>query len=56
VALGEKFSQKFDYPTDDPDPEDKNKEILQSFKVPSALTQFLTYEAETKILKCAIPL
>ena len=24
VALGENFSQKFDYPTDDPDPEDKN--------------------------------
>ena len=22
VALGEKFSQKFDYPTHDPDPED----------------------------------
>jgi hypothetical protein len=29
VALGEKFSKKFDYPTNDPDPEDT--EILQSF-------------------------
>jgi hypothetical protein len=56
VALGEKFSQKFDYPTDDPDPEDKDKEILQSFKAPSALSQFLTYDAQTKILECTIPL
>jgi hypothetical protein len=45
VALGEKFSYKFDYPTDDPDPEDKVKPIRQYFKVPSALSQFLTYDA-----------
>ena len=36
VALGEKFSQKFDYSVSDPDPEDKA--ILQSFKGPSALS------------------
>ena len=54
VALGEKISLDFNYPTDDPDPEDKD--ILQSFKIPTSLSQFLTYDPQTKILKCAIPL
>ncbi len=54
VALGEKFSQKFDYPTKDPDPEDMI--ILQSFKGPTALSQFLTYDAQTMNLECTMPL
>jgi hypothetical protein len=54
VALGEIISLDFNYPTDDPDPEDKD--IVQSLKIPTALSDFLTYEAKTKILKCAIPL
>jgi hypothetical protein len=36
VALGENFSQKFDYPIIDPDPEDKD--ILQTFKGPTVLS------------------
>ena len=36
VALGERFSQKFDYSISDPDPEDTD--ILQSFEGPSALS------------------
>jgi hypothetical protein len=39
VALGEKFSHKFDYPTIDPDPEDVA--IMQTFKGPSELISFL---------------
>jgi hypothetical protein len=54
VGLGEKFSQKFDYPTNDPDPE--NITIIQSFKGPSELRKFLTYDAHTKTLECTIPL
>ena len=54
VALGETISLDFNYQIDDPDPEDK--EIVQSLKIPTALSDFLTYEAKTKILKCAIPL
>jgi hypothetical protein len=54
VALGEKFSHKFDYPTIDPDPEDV--EILQTFKGPSELISFITYDASTKTLECTIPL
>jgi len=54
VALGEKFSQKFDYPTNDPDPE--NVTIIQSFKGPTELSPFLTYDAQTKALECTIPL
>jgi hypothetical protein len=54
VALGETISIDFNYPTDDPDPEDND--IEQSFKGPSALRKFLTYDANDKILKCSIPL
>ena len=54
VALGEKFSHKFDYPISDRDPEDTD--ILQSFKGPAALSRYLTYEANTKTLECTIPL
>jgi hypothetical protein len=54
VALGETIYREFNYQIDDPDLEDK--EFVQSLKIPTALRDFLTYEAETKILKCAIPL
>jgi hypothetical protein len=54
VALGEKFSQKFDYPITDRDPEDMD--ILQTFKGPTALSKYLTYDAKTKTLECTIPL
>jgi hypothetical protein len=53
VALGEKFSQKFDYPITDRDPEDMD--ILQTFKGPMALSKYLTYDAKTKTLECTIP-
>ena len=56
VALGGKFSEKFDYPTDDPDPEDNDKKMMQTFKIPTALSQFLTYDTQTKILECTMPL
>ena len=54
VALGETIYREFNYQIDDPDLDDK--EIVHSLKIPTALRDFLTYEAETKILKCAIPL
>ena len=54
VALGEIIFINLNHPTDDPDPEDNY--IEQSFKGPTALSEFLTYDAQTKILKCAIPL
>jgi hypothetical protein len=54
VALGEKFSQKFDYPIKDPDPEDQV--ILLSFKEPPDLSTYLTYDAQTKTVECTIPL
>ena len=54
VALGEKFSQNFDYPTNDPDLEDKD--IQQYFEGPTTLSKFLTYDAQKKILRCNIPL
>jgi hypothetical protein len=54
VALGENFKHEFDYPISDRDPEDVD--ILQTFKGPTALSQYLTYDAKAKTLKCTIPL
>jgi hypothetical protein len=52
VALGEKFSKKFDYPISDLDPEDVA--ILQSLEGPPALNQFLTYDSLSKTLEFTI--
>jgi hypothetical protein len=30
--------------------------MMQTFKIPTALSQFLTYDTQTKILECTMPL